>query len=77
MDYQLARAKRSNVQVRHAEGVWRMKLASDLNGPPQGPFRGTCKTGTRAGHHDIHIHHELMPPVFTCVLPRPLELGLA
>ena len=36
-----ARAKQSKVTVRHVEGVRRMKLASGLNGSPQGPFWGT------------------------------------
>ena len=30
----------SKVPVRHVEGVRRMKLASGLNAPPQGPFGG-------------------------------------
>ena len=38
-----ARSNRSKLQVRHMEGIWRMKLSSGLNDPPQGPFWGTCK----------------------------------
>ena len=44
-------AKQSKVPIRHVEGVRRMKLASGLNGPPQGPFRGDHgNKGTRSGH---------------------------
>ena len=50
----------SKVQVRHVEGVWRMKLASGLNGPPQGSFKGTKQKRSRTGQHDIRIHIHLL-----------------
>ena len=54
--YAQSSCSRSKVQVRHVERVWRVKLASGLNGPHKVPFRGSAKKQNWT--HHIHINYQ-------------------